>query len=157
MNLLHLNLHYLLCLLLKYLFLHLVKLMLYLVYFHLLYFNSNISWFIRIITIYNYFLHIFIPFSISVTNCSCNSCSNSFWCNTKISPICSLTVITGFSAERGSWKIIPISPPLISLNLFSEALVISSPFKTILPRPVLIDRNRPGGFTINYPLTDKAF
>ena len=41
--------------------------------------------------------------------------------------------MTGLSADKGSWKMIPISPPLISLSLSSEAFVISSPFSLILP------------------------
>ena len=59
-------------------------------------------------------------------------------------------VITGLRAVMGSWKIIEISLPLISLSLSSLIEVISSPRKSIEP---LSTQTWGAG---NRPITERA-
>ncbi len=70
-------------------------------------------------------------------------------CNRVISIICCWTVINGFSAVMGSWKIIAILRPRIDCSLRSFIVNKSSPPKTARPPSM-----RPGGLGTK-PITAK--
>ena len=76
---------------------------------------------------------IFTRFNIS-TACRRASRLPTFWWINTASTSCRPTVCTGLSAVIGSWKIIPISPPLMRCSSSSSTFSRSFPVKTHLSR-----------------------